>query len=115
MEAPTANQGPRSDPLDGVGVRDARRRHYEREHKLRARYGIGYAEVKALREAQGGLCAICRQRRAVAVDHDHESGHVRGLLCNGCNRALAILGDDLAGVLNAMEYLLPHSVVRAPE
>ncbi|MBV8387310.1 MAG: endonuclease, partial [Acidimicrobiia bacterium] len=43
--------------------------------------------------AQGGLCAICRSRSAVHVDHDHYSGRVRALLCFNCNGALGHMLD----------------------
>src|SRR5690606_16122139 len=54
-------------------------------------YGLTPAEYDALLEAQGGRCAICRARpksKRLAVDHDHGSGAVRGLLCSRCNHDL---------------------------
>lgn len=41
------------------------------------------------------------------VDHDHETGQIRGLLCHSCNRALALVGDNLAGVMRFVRYLRP--------
>ena len=58
---------------------------------IRETYGISYDFYLALYQFQGGRCYICRKepkRRRLAVDHDHESGEVRGLLCSGqrsCN------------------------------
>lgn len=56
--------------------------------------------------AQEGLCAICRTRPWEVVDHSHETGDVRGLLCQACNRSLGTIepnfaraGDYLAGRL----------------
>lgn len=53
-------------------------------------YEISEAEYKALYEAQGGRCAICQRatgaKRRLAVDHNHKTGLVRGLLCKPCNR-----------------------------
>ena len=65
---------------------------------LKATYGITYEEYKALYDWQGGRCYICRRapkKKRLAVDHDHATGEVRGLLCadsdRGCNHA--ILGN----------------------
>lgn len=62
------------------------------------KYNITPEEYERLFEAQGGLCAICRQSetiktgagalRRLAVDHDHATDRVRGLLCYRCNSAL---------------------------
>lgn len=53
-------------------------------------YGITAEEYKILYDAQGGRCAICRRAtgatRKLAVDHDHKTGEIRGLLCKPCNR-----------------------------
>lgn len=53
-------------------------------------YDISAEEYKILYAAQGGRCAICRRAtgaaRRLAVDHDHKTGKVRGLLCKPCNR-----------------------------
>jgi hypothetical protein len=56
-------------------------------------------------EAQGGLCAICRRRPAVHVDHDHAFDVVRGVLCFPCNAALGQLQDDPQLFRNAIDYL----------
>ena len=40
------------------------------------------------------------------IDHDHETGEVRGVLCNSCNRALGFLGDSIEGVQKALDYLI---------
>lgn len=83
-------------------------------YKLR-RYGITVEEYAELLEKQNGACAICKQpqRYKLAVDHDHKccSGKnacgqcVRGLLCRRCNVALAMFGDDLERLRNAIIYL----------
>lgn len=84
------------------------RDYYEREHdvireqqvwnRLRIRYGVTREQWEAQYEAQGGLCAICEKAATgtsrgnrLHVDHSHETGQVRGLLCAGCNTHLGIL------------------------
>lgn len=59
---------------------------------------------------QGGRCAICERspgilRVALRVDHDHATGRVRGLLCDSCNAALGLFGDETARLERAIEYL----------
>ena len=79
-----------------------------------AAYGLTPDGYNALFDAQGGVCAVCGipARRAHArdmrlvVDHDHESGQVRGLLCNRCNRAIGLFADDPVLIRRAISYLL---------
>lgn len=97
---------------------DQRRLH--RDRVLRMRYGIGVDDVIALYEEQRGCCAICRQpgeRPAVdtkrtpnavdvlAIDHDHGTGNVRGLLCRSCNLALGYFKDSVATMQTAITYV----------
>lgn len=58
------------------------------EARVQATYGLGPGEYDSLFEAQGGVCAVCRQPRPyrLDVDHDHSEGHVRMLACRACNR-----------------------------
>lgn len=62
---------------------------------------------------QRGRCGICEEQLsgAVAVDHDHVTGEVRGLLCYGCNTGLGALGDDIDGLMRAAAYVLSHANV----
>jgi hypothetical protein len=76
-----------------------------RSDHLRRKYGLTPAEVDALRDLQGGLCAICRVAPAVHVDHDHATGAVRGMLCFPCNAAIGHLRDDPAVLRRAAVYL----------
>lgn len=58
------------------------------------RYGVSATEYARLLAEQDGLCAICGVKPAVAVDHEHDSGRVRGLLCHHCNFKLAALESE---------------------
>ena len=64
---------------------------YARDWNLQRRYGITCTDYDRLLAAQGGQCAICRKpprKNRLHVDHDHDSGKVRGLLCVSCNSKL---------------------------
>ena len=70
-------------------------------------YGVSAEHHRRLVEQQNGVCAICKRpsRRALCVDHCHATRVVRGLLCDKCNTALGLLGDDAGRVLAAVAYL----------
>jgi len=68
-----------------------------------AKYGITAEQYEEMNRLQGGRCLICGQaergtRRGIpktlAVDHDHDTGEIRGLLCSKCNTAIGLLDDD---------------------
>ena len=87
-----------------------RYKYSQRNATLRKKYGIGVEEYDALLEKQGGVCAICGVNENYsswyfAVDHDHLTGEVRGLLCNKCNSAIGQLKDDPALIRKALAYL----------
>lgn len=79
-------------------------------YSRKARYGISHEQYQALVEQQGGRCAICRRlpdrKRPLHIDHDHDTGAIRGLLCYQCNTAIGLFGDNPAVVASAMLYLL---------
>jgi len=74
----------------------------------RRRYGLTKADVDRLRAAQGDRCAICGDCSPGHLDHDHESGAVRALLCQRCNNGLGLLKDDPAVLRAAAEYVERH-------
>lgn len=84
-----------------------RQRRAARVRLLREVYGLTLEEYDAMLIAQGGVCAICREEptRSLAVDHDHATGQVRGLLCIRCNRAIGNLRDDPNLARRLAEYL----------
>jgi hypothetical protein len=76
-----------------------------REYHLRRRYGITGRQYDAMVEAQGGLCALCRNRKPEHVDHDHLSNKIRGVLCSCCNQGLGNFRDDVDALQAAIDYL----------
>jgi hypothetical protein len=74
-------------------------------------------DYQQMANAQNGVCAIChlpetgtsgplRTPKRLSVDHDHETGVVRGLLCGPCNTSLGLMKDDPALLLAARDYLI---------
>jgi hypothetical protein len=75
---------------------------------LQSRYGITLEERDSLLLHQGGVCAICKKLivpGSPCVDHNHQTGKIRGVLCNPCNRGIAFLKEDIAILQNAILYL----------
>jgi hypothetical protein len=113
---------PRADPAKNEGIRAARQRWEAknpegyRRVKLARRYGITSEEYAHLVKVQANACAICLlpervcdprsgKLRALAVDHDHATGRVRGLLCYRCNKAIGYLGENRESMARAITYL----------
>lgn len=85
--------------------------------RISATYGIRATEYLAILEAQGGRCFICQRAtgatKRLAVDHDHSTGAVRGLLCGPCNRGVVgHLRDDVDAARRLVEYLTDPPAVR---
>lgn len=76
---------------------------------IKERYGLTPEQYWTLYEAQEGCCYICQRAtgkvKRLAVDHDHKTGYVRGLLCGPCNKILGHLRDDLLAAYRVVEYL----------
>lgn len=72
---------------------------YYRARKLKTRYGLTEAAFESLLDGQDRACAVCRcnlDAKGVVpcVDHDHNTGDVRGVLCRACNTGLGLFKDD---------------------
>jgi hypothetical protein len=79
-----------------------------REHRLQKTYGISVADFEAMLAAQGGVCDICAcgpNGREWHVDHCHDSGRVRGVLCDNCNRGLGQFKESAMLLRRAADYL----------
>lgn len=74
-------------------------------------YGLTVEQYDAMLLEQKGVCAICGKQEALSskgvlsIDHDHNSGKVRGLLCDTCNRGLGHFYDNVSLLHNAIKYL----------
>ena len=98
----------------------SKNREQYREHQLKYKFGITIADYNLMLNRQGGTCAICNEKNftrekgthnnkavamSLAVDHNHKTGQVRGLLCNGCNTSLGKFKDDPILLEKAIQYL----------
>lgn len=82
-----------------------------RRARLRYNYDISLEEYNDLFSKQEGKCAICgthqsELNKSLCVDHDHETGEVRGLLCRTCNAGLGMFKEQRELFLKALEYLI---------
>jgi hypothetical protein len=87
---------------------------YAREALLRKKYGLTLADYEWMLADQGGVCYICGKKEtriikgklaSLSVDHCHDEGHVRGLLCYKCNTAIGLLDHSLENLQRAVAYL----------
>lgn len=90
-----------------------------RNHRLFKKYGITEIEWNDLFAAQGSACAICRSTAPSSIvgwhtDHDHNTGEVRGILCENCNRGLGMYQDDVSFLRRAAAYLGVHQGILGP-
>src|SRR5258708_8395225 len=82
-----------------------------RTWRLRTAYGISLSDYDRMLEAQDGGCAVCGDpgelsaRGVLHVDHCHQTGRIRGLLCSNCNRAMGQFPDDPVLLRRAASYI----------
>lgn len=79
-----------------------------RNNNLKRNFGITAAEYDRMYAAQGGVCKICgchQRYQRLAVDHNHKTSAIRGLLCVMCNRGIGMFFDSPLRLIRAAEYL----------
>lgn len=86
---------------------------------FKIRYGITIEEFDRMTEEQNGVCVICGKKETkknqyrlthLAVDHDHETEKIRGLLCHNCNVALGMVKEDIVILEKMKQYLQLNKV-----
>ncbi len=94
-------------PCHNARGKESKQRLYggSRHYHLRRRYGIGAADFDELVRQQEGRCLICGRPDPEQVDHDHETGEVRGILCFNCNGGLGQFRDDPRALDRAARYV----------
>lgn len=97
-----------------ISLREYRQQYlkeFKRPYILKNKYGITLNQWNELRQKQNYECAICGihendNKKSLAIDHNHETGEIRGLLCTTCNTGIGLLKDDIKLVEKALKYLL---------
>ena len=88
-----------------------------KKHRLKSSYNLSIEDFYAMYEESNKSCSICNkpleihtQNKSImaCVDHDHVTGKVRGILCNGCNRGIGFLQDSPTLLNKAAEYLFKY-------
>lgn len=91
--------------------------NYRRQWSLLKKYDIDSNGFEVLWEAFRGKCGICnielkrpipargQPLNVVVIDHNHITGNLRGLLCNGCNKGLGLFKDNIESLHNAIKWL----------
>lgn len=94
----------------------ARRKALQRANKLRVQFDLSQEAYDRLYAEQSGKCAICKRgemndalKHILAVDHEHGTKNVRGLLCGQCNSAIGLLQDNPHIIQAAANYLLSYN------
>jgi hypothetical protein len=82
----------------------------KRDSRIKRLYGLTPDQVRAMYDEQEGKCAICKTwHERLDIDHNHETGEVRSLLCGPCNRKLGVV-ERMAFVVDCIEYLEMHKI-----
>jgi hypothetical protein len=89
-------------------------KNYMRNYDLKKSYNITVEDYDRMFQSQNGCCAICGKHKSelkmkiknnLCIDHCHETGIIRGLLCDKCNRGIGLLEDSLKNIKSAVIYL----------
>lgn len=88
--------------------------------KLKSRFGVTMEQYESMLEKVGGKCEICGAKpeentmsHRIGIDHCHDTGAIRGLLCKPCNTGIAAFKDDEQILLNAIQYLRDRQFLKS--
>lgn len=103
-------EGKRAEIIEKVRIWNEQNPEKKRGSRILRAYGIDLAEYEARFASQEGRCLICsvastETPKGLFVDHDHNTGRVRGLLCQACNMGIGQLGDSPSRLRAAADYL----------
>jgi hypothetical protein len=85
----------------------------ERKYKLKALYNLTLDDYQKLLDETNGVCPLCGVTlifdgvfdNSAVIDHNHETGEIRGIMCNSCNRGLGQFKDNIQSLEKAIEWL----------
>ncbi len=103
-----SNAHTKRDYIKNYSKRLKTHRQYDRTHRLESKFGLSPEAWDAYYQKQNGCCAICgkhqsQEGKRLAVDHNHFTGNVRGLLCMSCNTKLGWFENNLCQVIDYLK------------
>jgi hypothetical protein len=92
-----------------------RNRNYHASYFRKMKYNVSDLEYEQMLIKQNYSCAICEEHyskfnKALSIDHCHNTGKIRGLLCGNCNSGIGMLKDSITLVKSAANYLAKYKV-----
>lgn len=119
----TTNYTPMENMAEYRDLSVANAKRSKKAHNLRWAYNISIEEWEQIYREQDGKCAICgcapdglnRRTNSLHLDHNHETGQIRRLLCHYCNLGLGAFRDNPILLLKAAQYLINHTPDPAPQ
>ena len=86
--------------------RKIRQKYYKPHESARRKFKLSDEDYTTLIEESQGCCNVCLQPTTkLCIDHNHYTGKVRGVLCNNCNTALGLVGDNVITLSKLIRYL----------
>lgn len=82
-----------------------RSKEYQKDTRMKRKYGIALSNYEDLTVEQNNCCSICGKKSKLHIDHNHDTGAVRGLLCFQCNSALGSFNDNIEILASAISFL----------
>ena len=93
-----------------IYLKTERGKDAHRRARLKYCYGITVGDYNKLFQQQNGCCTICGRHQSelnkrLAIDHDHDTGKIRSLLCSRCNQGIGLFGENVTILKSAINYL----------
>jgi hypothetical protein len=94
-------------PNDVITISREDKSEYRYFYSLKIKFGISKSDYNLMLKKQNGVCLICQKKdtRRLSVDHDHNTGEIRGLLCTKCNAVLGQVDDNIETLKKMIIYL----------
>lgn len=90
-----------------------------RKNHIKRKFGLSIEEYESILNSQNKVCAVCQEKchtgYNLAVDHNHKTGKIRGLLCKNCNTAIGLLKENIQVIENVIIYLSFYEMIEETE